>query len=210
MEIEKFELGPVMTNAYLVYDETKGTGVVIDPGMNPDRLIDRISDLKLKIEAILLTHAHLDHIGGLEEVRTRFKAPVYIHELEQSWLSEPKLNGSAFFPGFTPIVCKPAENTLTGTETLSLLDEQIQVLHTPGHTPGSVTFYWDGLAFSGDALFQNSIGRTDLPGGDYDILMKSIRNTLMEMPDETRVLSGHGPETTIGRERVHNPFVTGM
>jgi glyoxylase-like metal-dependent hydrolase (beta-lactamase superfamily II) len=210
MKIESFALGYTMTNAYLVYDEFRGIGIVIDPGMEPAPLVSRIKELNLNIEAICLTHAHFDHIGGLEEVRELTQAPVYIHQAETDWLMDPQKNCSAFLPGFVEVICRPAERILHGGETLQLLGEEVQVIHTPGHSPGSVTYVWGSVIFSGDVLFRDSIGRTDLPGGDYDTLMKSIQQHLMEMPEETKVLSGHGPETTIGREQNHNPFLTSI
>jgi glyoxylase-like metal-dependent hydrolase (beta-lactamase superfamily II) len=209
MKIESFVFGPVMTNAYLVYDEKTLRGLVVDPGMGPEALIQRIRELGLELEAILLTHAHFDHIGGVEEVRAISKAPVYLHRAEEDWLEDPAKNGSVLFPGMPTIVCQPAEKILEGGETLHLIGQTFQVLHTPGHSPGSVTYMWDSVIFSGDVLFKDSIGRTDLPGGDYETLMRSISEQLMELPEQTRVLCGHGPETTIGREQMHNPFVTG-
>ncbi|AUS09368.1 metal-binding protein [Laceyella sacchari] len=208
MKIETFVFGPVMTNCYLVHDEESRRGWVVDPGMNPDALLARIRELDIKVEAILLTHAHFDHIGGVEAVRERSGAPVYVHREEADWLTNPEKNGSLFFMG-VPMKCQPAERVLTGGESIELVGQTLKVLHTPGHSPGSVTYVWDDVIFSGDVLFQQSIGRTDLPGGDYETLMKSIHQQLMNLPEATRVLSGHGPETTIGQEQMTNPFVTG-
>lgn len=210
MIIESLVLGPVMTNTYLLYNPDKKHGVVIDPGMEPAPLMKRIQELELEIEAILLTHAHFDHIGGVREVRKLTKAPVYVHELEADWLGEPQKNGSSLFTGMPLIRCDPAEYQLKGGEQLSLLGQNWQVIHTPGHSPGSITYVLGSVILCGDVLFKDSIGRTDLPGGDYDTLMRTLHNVIMEFSEDTRVLCGHGPETTIGREQALNPFVTGM
>jgi hydroxyacylglutathione hydrolase len=210
MKIEAFPLGVAVTNAYLLIDDTAKNGVVVDPGVSPGKLVKRIRKLGLSIEAILLTHAHFDHIAGLEEVRIETGAPVYIHDLEQDWLGDPNKNLSALWPGLDLVRCRPAERVLKGGETLHLLGREVKVLHTPGHSPGSLSYVFGSAVFSGDVLFKDGIGRFDLPGGDYDTLMKSINEKLMELPEETAVYPGHGPQTTIGREQAHNPHVTGL
>lgn len=210
MRIESYALGPVMANCYLLYDETSRHGVVIDPGAEPNRVLSRIEELELQVEAILLTHAHFDHIGAVEPVREKTKAPLYIHRSEGDWLANPGKNGSGLWPGMEPIRCREADHYLEGEESLTFFGQTFRVLHTPGHSPGSVTYALDGIVVSGDVLFAGSIGRTDLPGGDFDTLMRSIHDQLMVLPEDTRVLPGHGPETTIGREQDTNPFLHGF
>ena len=208
MQVESFVLGPVMTNCYLVYKEKGDSGLVIDPGTGAEEVVRRIQTLNLNIEAILLTHARFDHIGGVEEVRAATGAPVYVHPQEAEWLLEPELNGSTLFP-VEEVRCRPAEKTVEGGEQLTLLGETFSVFHTPGHSPGSVSYRAENFIFSGDVLFSGSIGRTDLPGGDYKTLMQTIDQVIMELPEETVVYSGHGPVTTVGREQDTNPFVIG-
>lgn len=202
-------LGPIQTNGYVLSND-KGEGIIIDPGMNPASMIAHVKDLD--IVAILLTHAHFDHIGGLEEVREATKAPVYIHDLEQDWLLDADKNGSTRWPMVTdPIVCQPRNQALSDGQILELVGFSLKVLHTPGHSPGSVSFYFEkeNILLAGDTLFAASIGRTDLPGGDHETLLRSIRNKILELPEETKVYPGHGPETTIESEMTFNPFITG-
>lgn len=210
LNIRSFILGPLMTNAYLLWDEASGHGVIVDPGTGPDQLVKAIAELKLTIDAILLTHAHFDHIGGVEDVRQATNAPVYIHEKEAAWLTDPQQNGSSRFGGGV-VRAGEADIILSGTEKLTLLGREVAVLHTPGHSPGSVSYYWseEQLIVSGDVLFQGSIGRTDLPEGDYETLMASIE-TLTALPEQTAVYPGHGPKTTLEAEQHANPFLSGL
>lgn len=207
MKIESFSLGPLQTNAYLLMGEDEKRAVIIDPGMNPAPLLRRIQDLE--IEAILLTHAHFDHIGGVDEIRKLKGCPVYLHPLEGDWLTTPKLNGSQLWPEVSgPIQTDPAEYDLAAGQKLSLLGHEFAVYHTPGHSPGGVSFLCGNDLFSGDCLFKMSVGRTDLPGGREADLYNSIRSILFKLPDETKVYPGHGPRTTIGYEKANNPYVS--
>ncbi|MBP1990903.1 MBL fold metallo-hydrolase [Paenibacillus eucommiae] len=206
IKIEALALGPLSTNAYLLSDPDTGKGIIIDPGMNPQALIKRIANID--IEAILLTHAHFDHIGGVEEIRKLKGCPVYIHDLEADWLTNPKKNGSSRYPELgAPIVTDPAEYALDEGQVLEFLGVKLRVFHTPGHSPGSVSFLYEKHLFGGDVLFKLSVGRTDLPGGDSNTLLDSIQGKLFDLDDEVIVYPGHGPRTTIGFERENNPYV---
>lgn len=207
LNVESFSLGPLQTNAYLIYAEDKQKAIIIDPGMNPGALIKRIKDIE--IEAILLTHAHFDHIGGVDEIRKLKGCPVYLHPSEAEWLTHPKLNGSLLWPNVTdPIATDEAEYDLGHGQKLELLGYEFSVFHTPGHSPGGVSFLYGEQLFSGDCLFKMSIGRTDLPGGREVDLFNSIKGTLFKLPEGTKVYPGHGPTTTIGFEKQHNPYVS--
>ena len=206
LNVERFELGPLATNAYLLSTADGRRGVIIDPGMNPEPLVRRI--VSMDIAAILLTHAHFDHIGGVDEIRKLKKCPVYLHEAEAEWLTDPNKNGSTMWPELGgPIATDPAEFTLADGQELKLLGETFRVFHTPGHSPGGVSLLWGNVLFSGDVLFRLSVGRTDLPGGNHRALMESIHGTLFEFDDDVRVYPGHGPDTTIGFEKRNNPYV---
>lgn len=207
MKIESFCLGLFMTNAYLVYDDNKRQAVVIDPGQSPTQLIARLQELRLDVQAILLTHAHLDHIAGLNEVRKLTSAPVYLHEKEADWLQDPDKNGSSRWPEMPEIVCEPADVLLSGGEKLQFFGNAFDVIYTPGHSPGSVSFWGGKQIFSGDVLFAGSIGRTDLLGGDYNQLMQTIQTKMLPLAVDTVVYPGHGPATTIAVEKQQNPYL---
>lgn len=205
LNVETFTLGPLQTNAYFITHPDREGGIVIDPGANPQALLDRIADVN--IEAILLTHAHFDHIAGVDIIRRHKQCPVYIHSLEADWLLDPELNGSRRWPDVSPpISTQPPEFVLEDGQTLELLGRSFQVMHTPGHSPGSVSFRYGRQLFSGDVLFQLSVGRSDLPGGNPQQLLHSIQQKLYRLDDDVEVYPGHGPVTSIGFEKRHNPY----
>jgi hydroxyacylglutathione hydrolase len=204
MQARCFTVGPLQENCWIVHRD--GTALVVDPGEEADRLIAAIGDLDLTVEAILLTHTHFDHVGAVAPLARHTHAPVYCPELEVRVLRD--INAYTF-PGFGPYESHDPERTIAGGEHLTLAGLDIDVLFTAGHSPGHVSFSIPehGLLLSGDVLFQGSIGRTDLPGGDHGTLMESIATLLGSLPDETRVLPGHMGTTTLGRERATNPFL---
>ena len=214
LHVRRATLGPFETNCYVVRPEGHAGCWIIDAGFEPQALLDAAAALEpsgaVPVEAIIITHAHADHIAGLAEVKAAHPdAPVLLHRAEADWLADPVKNLSAMTG--MPVVAPAADRLLDGGETLSLGPTAWRVLNTPGHSPGGITLYCEaaGLAFSGDALFAGSIGRTDLPGSDFRTLERSIRQNLYTLPDATRILPGHGPATTIGQERQSNPFVSG-
>ncbi|KMJ55965.1 hypothetical protein AB685_24485 [Bacillus sp. LL01] len=211
MNWTQIPLGPLQTNAYVLMNEKK-EAVIFDPGGNGPEFIKWLKDQSINPLAILLTHAHFDHIGAVDEVRDAFNCPVYIHQEEEHWLTDPNKNGSSRFLGDAAISAQPADHLLTSEAPLHIGEFKFEVFHTPGHSPGSVSYYLasEGIVFSGDALFKQSIGRTDLPGGNHEELLKSIHSKLLELPEDTTVASGHGPTTTIGEEMDGNPFLSGF
>ncbi|MDQ0269432.1 MBL fold metallo-hydrolase [Cytobacillus purgationiresistens] len=211
MKYAQIPLGPLQTNCYVLTKEN-GTCLIIDPGGDGEKLIQAIKENQLKPIALILTHAHFDHIGAVDEVREEFAIPVYIHEKEAAWLLDPILNGSQSFQMGQMIRVKPADKIIVNEEQMQIGEFKFQVFETPGHSPGSLSFYFkeEGMVVAGDALFNGSIGRTDLRGGNHEQLLKSIHEKLLTLPEETVVLPGHGPETTIGHEMDGNPFLNGF
>jgi hydroxyacylglutathione hydrolase len=210
MNIETLVLGDFQANCYCVRnDEKAGACLVIDPGMNPEPLIRWLDDEGLTPEMIVLTHGHVDHIGGVETVRQRWpKVQVAIHQEDAGMLMDPSANLSVLAE--TMVQARPAEMIL-GPESpfLNAAGLRFQILHTPGHTPGGICLYSakDEILFAGDTLFAGSVGRADLPGGDFEQLITGIRQKLLMLPEQTKVYPGHGPATTIRNEKKHNPFL---
>lgn len=200
--------GPFGQNGYLVVAPDGRTAVVIDPGAAAGGMADAIRAEGLDLAAILLTHAHLDHIEGVGTVREAAPdAPIYLHPADLGLYRAGPAQGAAF--GY-PVAPQPLpDRELAHGDTVAFGGVTLQVRFTPGHAPGHVILYDEdaGLAFVGDVVFAGSIGRTDLPGGDFQTLMRSIREQVLTLPDETRLLTGHGPETDVRHERVGNPFL---
>ena len=209
VEIRTIIVGPLETNCYLVTDGSTGDSFAVDPGFACSTLIDLVRDLHLT--DILLTHSHFDHIGGVSRLVELTGARVWVHSAEAEWLQNPHLNLSAAMGELSPPVSAPAAAILLqGHEEREFLGEPITVLHTPGHTPGHVTYLFKDVAFVGDLIFRGSVGRTDFPGGNSRTLIRSIEEAILPLPADVRLLPGHGPATTVGEERRHNPFLAGL
>jgi hydroxyacylglutathione hydrolase len=204
MDVRCFTVGPLQENCWIVRREDGDRAVVIDPGDEASRLIAATDEVT--VDAILLTHTHFDHVGAVAALARHTQAPVYCPELEVRVLQN--IN-SYVFPGFGPFEPYDPEETVSGGERLSLAGLDIDVIFTPGHSPGHVSYSIadEQILLDGDVLFRGSVGRTDLPGGDHRTLLDSIAALLNTLPDETRVLPGHMGETTLGRERATNPFL---
>ncbi|BCE07454.1 MULTISPECIES: MBL fold metallo-hydrolase [Bacillus] len=210
MKWRRMPLGPIQTNAYILSHDD-GTCLIIDPGSESGKLDAYIKENGLKPLAVLLTHAHFDHIGAVDNVRKEWNIPVYVHKNEAEWLTDPSLNGSALLTGQT-ITAEKADHLIEEEGDLKIGSFTLRMLFTPGHSPGSVSYYAEeeNLIVSGDVLFKGGVGRTDLPGGNQKVLMDSIHQKLLTLPEETLVLSGHGPETDIATEQEQNPFINGF
>ena len=209
MKIDVITVGPLDENCLIVYCEKHRAAIIVDPGDSGKRIIDYIDDKQLIPKLILNTHCHADHVGGIGAVVERFKIPFLCHKDDEFLLTDPSQRELADYVGLKPPPVNDA--TINDGEVVDLCDDfSIRVIHTPGHSPGGVSLLADGMLISGDTLFQNSIGRSDLPGGDHEQLLHSIKTKLWPLPDETVVYCGHGPTTTIGRERATNPFLRGL
>ena len=206
MIIRQLVVGRLQTNCYIAACDTTKEGVVIDPGDDAGRILGEIESLELTIKYILNTHAHFDHIGANEALANRLEVPLALHPLDLPILKES--GGAAAFGLEAPQSPDP-DMELKENQTIDVGTLQFRVLLTPGHTPGHVSFYEkrSNIIFDGDVLFDGGIGRTDIPGGDANAIIHSIREVLFKLPEETIVYSGHGNPTTIGQERMTNPWI---
>lgn len=211
LQLQIMTVGPVQACCYIVSDKASDEIMVIDPGGDGDMIVESLRMMDEEPRYIVITHGHGDHIGANAELKTAFpNALLCIHEADRPTLASPELNLSAFFGA--AIESPDADRLLRDGDELPLGDHTFKVLHVPGHSPGGIALYWHGtpqvagMVFTGDALFAGGIGRTDFPGGNEELLMRSIREKLFVLPDDTMVLPGHGPLSTIGREKQTNPF----
>lgn len=210
LQLKSFEFSPIQENTYIVYNEFNNC-IIIDPGCYFDEeketLANFIDKMKLVPKMLLNTHCHLDHVFGNKFVADKYGLTLRIHEGEKKVLEFAPASGLMYNMPFDNYM--GAIDFINEGDTIALDADELKVLFTPGHSPASLSFYSekDGFVISGDALFKQSIGRTDLPGGDYDLLIEKIKSQLLTLPDATKVFSGHGPETTIGAEKRNNPFL---
>ena len=205
MIIEKVVVGPFATNCYIVGDESTKEGIIIDPGDEAEKILKKVNELGLNIKLILLTHGHIDHAGALKEVKEALNVEVAIHTDDASF--ELYQSAGLVLGLFYPRPSTP-DRLLKDGDTLDVAGMRFDVLHTPGHTAGGICLLRDGVVFSGDTLFNHSIGRSDLPGGNHSHLLESIHSRLLVLDDDTVVYPGHGDETTIAAERNGNPFLS--
>jgi hydroxyacylglutathione hydrolase len=206
MKYELVVVGALETNCYLVYDEETRECAVIDPGADPEKIISTIAELELKPVIVLNTHGHVDHIGANSDIVQKYAVPLAMHAEDTGMLQVSDYIELSLLLGARN---SPAPDRLLAEgDEVAVGRTSLRVIHTPGHTPGSIGFVHGGFLFSGDTLFCGGVGRTDLPGGSWKDLERSIRERILTLPEETVVLPGHGPHTTVEQERSSNPFLT--
>jgi glyoxylase-like metal-dependent hydrolase (beta-lactamase superfamily II) len=201
------EVGPLAENTYIVEHTATRKGAVVDPGDEGEEILDRLAERGIVLEKILLTHGHFDHVGAVRVLKERTGAAIHIHADDADRMRTAGRQGGMF--GLR-VQDPPAPDVLLREgDKVAFADQRFDVLHTPGHTPGHVTFLAGEMAFVGDLIFAGSIGRTDLPGGSYEDLIRSVREKIFVLPDRTVLFPGHGPATTVGEEKRNNPFFAG-
>ncbi|RTZ91750.1 MAG: MBL fold metallo-hydrolase [Deltaproteobacteria bacterium] len=208
MILEGFPVGPIQANCYIVGDKATQKGVVIDPGDEAERILGQVQQHGLDVELIFNTHGHFDHVGANKRVKEATGAKIAIHPEDAHYLG--KISQSAAVWGMHAEDSPPPDILLEDGQVIEIGGLKFKVLHTPGHSPGSVSLVMPNadLVFTGDLIFAGSIGRTDFPGGDYNTLIQSVREKIFTLGDDIRILSGHGPVTTVGQEKRYNPFFT--
>lgn len=206
MRMSKLVVGPVATNCYIVSDENTKEAFIIDPGAEPERIIDKVKEIGVSVKAILLTHGHFDHISAVNELKREFGVDVYIGQEDADLMADMELNVSYMFG--MPYAAR-ADKILRDGDVLEIAGFSIKVLFTPGHTKGGICFYLEkeNVAFSGDTIFQQSVGRTDFPTGSARVLSESIKNKLFILPEDLQLFPGHGDSTTVGYEKKYNMFL---
>jgi hydroxyacylglutathione hydrolase len=207
IRVETLTVGPIAANCYVLFSEAAKQILIVDPGDEPDTIMESVKRYGPHPVTIWLTHGHIDHIGGAAAVQRATKAPVYIHASEADLLTSETLSGAKWLGlPFEPLT---ASNFFEDNQVLPMLGRDWRMIHVPGHSPGSIMMYsaQDSIAIGGDLIFRSSVGRTDLPGGDSRVISQSIRRVYNELPHETRLYPGHGPDTTLDVEKSANPYV---
>jgi len=204
--LDTLPTGPLEVNCYIIGCEKTGKAAVIDPGGDAEKILERLKQHELDLVTIINTHGHFDHIGGNRELMEATSAELLIHQDDRQLLDYAQEHAAAY--GLQTEASPPPTRELVGDEKLSVGALSLQVIHTPGHSPGGICLYVDDCLLVGDTLFAGSIGRTDLPGGDHQLLIAGIKEKLLPLPETTRVCPGHGPMTTIGEEKQYNPFLS--
>jgi glyoxylase-like metal-dependent hydrolase (beta-lactamase superfamily II) len=205
MIIKTLPVGPIMANCFIVGCEETLHAAIIDPGDEAERILQAVAELNLNVTHIINTHGHFDHVSANKRIHAATQAPILIHALDAPMLA--KIAASAANWGLSAEDSPPPNRNIDDGDTITIGNITLNVIHTPGHTPGGVSLFADGHVFVGDTLFAGSIGRTDFPGGSFETLKSSIQDKLFALPENVRVYTGHGPETTIGHEKQTNPFV---
>jgi len=205
LKVEALLVGPLATNCYIAYCEETGEAIIIDPGGDAGRILDHVSREGLKVKFIVNTHGHADHVSADDELRKALKVPLLIHRADLEMLENPDLNLSAFMDEVVK-VSRP-DRLLEDGDNVEFGRVKLKVIHTPGHTPGSICLLGEDSLFTGDTLFAGSVGRTDIPGGSFRQLMHSLKFRIMPLPDSLKVYPGHGPETILGYEKRANHYL---
>jgi hydroxyacylglutathione hydrolase len=209
MFLESLTIGMLATNCYILAPEKRAQALVIDPAGEIKNIVSRLHKAELECTAILCTHGHVDHMAGAGPLSDAVGAPVYIHESDAGALASPRTKLIGLAGGV--MATRPRQvRYLADGDRVEVEGLMLEVLHTPGHTPGGLSFFTPGYLFCGDLIFQGSIGRTDLKGGSLQALLRAVREKIWALPDETLIMPGHGPQTTLGEEKKHNPFLKGL